>query len=114
MSHKTKAVRVSQENLLKLSEWMKAHKTVLESIPHTYKRISEMATADLSFPIADNTIARTARYLSINIKGIGQGGGKATKLKGRKIEILREHLALLYHKLGEDTPEEIGVNWPAV
>jgi hypothetical protein len=104
--------RLSQENLLKLSDWLKNNKDSLEKLPHSLVQVADMASKELGFPIVGSSIQRVSSYCGVNIKTLpGQGGGKQAKINTIRLQKLREHLVLLYQKVGEPTPEEIGVNW---
>src|SRR3954470_3034470 len=103
----SKPCRLSQENMLKLSEWLKSKKGSLESLAHTYKEIAHTASKELGFPIADSSVQRLCVYLKIAFKSHpGMGGGKQAALNTARLQKLREHLVLLYQKVGEPTPEE--------
>jgi hypothetical protein len=104
--------RLSQENMLKLSDWLKSKKQSLETLAHSYKEIAKTASEELGFPIADNSIQRICTYLNIAFKSHpNQGGGKQAKINVIRLNKLRDHLVLLYQQVGLPTPPEIGLDW---
>lgn len=106
--------RLSQEQVVKLSTWLILHKATLELAPaRTCKAIARMAATDLGFPIAGNTITRMAAHTGITLPAVATSVLCRQTVNRKKIELLRDHLVLLYAKCGEPTPEDLGVNWPA-
>lgn len=105
--------RLSQEKVIKLNNWLIAHKATLETAHTTTKKIAKNASTDLGFTVADNSIIRMAKLANVTLAVPASTVSRRTTAIRKKVELVRDHLVLLYQKVGEPTPEDLGVNWPA-
>lgn len=108
-----KATRLSQDQLIKLGDYLRANKEDLETKTHTCSNIAKSASALLGFPISTNSISRVAAMVSVTIKTINNGGTEHKRIRIRQIAILRNAIINLYEKCGEELPRDLtDEHWP--
>lgn len=112
-SIRKKAVRLSQDHLIKLGDYLRANKADLETNVQTYRRIAVTASQALGFSISTNSIGRVSDMVGVNIKTINNGGVERRKLRQQQIDVLRDAIIGIYNRCGEAVPDTLTSDWPS-
>jgi hypothetical protein len=108
-----KQARLSQAQVILLSQWMKDKKEGLAQLNLTYPEIAKMAISELGFPISPKSIPRLADMMGLTLSNhpSTKKKDKPQNIMARRLNAVRDHLCLLFQKCGEPTPPEIGLDW---